>query len=191
MPLTLDDLALGAALVFAVAVAVVDMRTHKIPNVLCLVAAIAGLVLQLGQGWHGASAWLSGLATGFVMFIPFYALRAFGAGDVKAMAAVGGFLGAKLTALAVGFTLVAGCVLGVAVLCVTSRSMGCSVLSTGRCCRCADHVRQEHDDTNRRRYSPTVSVWRGDRDRCAHDSVDRYPSITSNSIKHLNHVTRV
>jgi prepilin peptidase CpaA len=52
------------------------------------------------------------------MFLPFYVVRAFGAGDVKAMAIVGIFLGAQSTVHAVGSTLVAGGVLGVLVLCL-------------------------------------------------------------------------
>lgn len=104
-------------MVFVVSLALIDWRTHRIPNVLCAVAAMFGLTLQM---WlHGEAGLLSALAgatVGFAMFVPFYVLRAFGAGDVKAMATVGIFLGVPSTMLAVGFTLIAGGVLGVLTL---------------------------------------------------------------------------
>jgi prepilin peptidase CpaA len=67
------------------------------------------------HGWQGLLAAGSGIVLGFGIFLPFYALRAFGAGDVKAMAAAGAFLGVKLTVLAAALTLVAGCFLGLMV----------------------------------------------------------------------------
>jgi prepilin peptidase CpaA len=59
---------------------------------------------------------LGGGAVGFAMFLPFYVVRAFGAGDVKAMATAGVFLGMQNTVIAVGITLIAGAVLGVLML---------------------------------------------------------------------------
>jgi prepilin peptidase CpaA len=110
----------AALIVFVLSVALIDWRTHRIPNLLCGAAAVLGLI---SQTWlHGAAgllAALGGAAVGFGMFLPFYVLRAFGAGDVKAMATVGIFLGVKATALAVGMTLVAGAVIGAFVLLVT------------------------------------------------------------------------
>lgn len=104
-------------MVFVLAVAIVDWRTHRIPNLLCAVAAVIGLSSQV---WlHGAAGLLTalgGAGVGFAMFLPFYVVRAFGAGDVKAMATVGVFLGAKLTLFAVGSTLIAGSLLGLAVM---------------------------------------------------------------------------
>jgi prepilin peptidase CpaA len=104
---------------FALAVAIIDWRTHRIPNLLCAIAAVYGLTLQVAiHGEAGLFAALGGAAVGFAMFLPFYVVRAFGAGDVKAMAIVGIFLGAQSTVHAVGFTLIAGGVLGVLVLCL-------------------------------------------------------------------------
>lgn len=107
----------AALILFVVCVAIIDWRTHRIPNLLCAVAAIIGFSSQL---WlHGSDGLLSGLggaAVGFAMFLPFYAVRAFGAGDVKAMATVGVFLGIQATLLAVAMTLMLGAVMGIAVL---------------------------------------------------------------------------
>lgn len=104
---------------FVVSVALIDWRTHRIPNLLCAIAAMVGLALQIGMhGEAGLLAALAGATVGFAMFLPFYVVRAFGAGDVKAMATVGIFLGVPGTMLAVGMTLIAGALLGAAVLCV-------------------------------------------------------------------------
>jgi prepilin peptidase CpaA len=111
----------AALIVFVVSLALIDWRTHRIPNILCAVAAMFGLALQIGiNGEAGLFAALAGAAVGFGMFLPFYVLRAFGAGDVKAMATVGLFLGAAGTMLAVGMTLIAGGVLGALMLCFKS-----------------------------------------------------------------------
>lgn len=115
-------------LVFVVGVAIVDWRTHRIPNLLCLTAAILGLSLQLwSDGGSGLLTALAGAGIGFAMFLPFYAVRAFGAGDVKAMATVGIFLGAKGTMLAVGLTLTVGAVLGLLVLSLKPTRVGATL----------------------------------------------------------------
>jgi len=107
----------AALLLFVLCVAVIDWRTHRIPNLLCAVAAIIGLSTQVWMhGEDGLLSALGGAAVGFAMFLPFYVLRAFGAGDVKAMATVGIFLGMRSTMIAVGMTLIIGAVLGLAVL---------------------------------------------------------------------------
>ena len=104
-------------IVFALSVAFIDWCTHRIPNVLCAVAAMLGLTLQIGlHDEAGLFSALGGAAVGLAMFLPFYVVRAFGAGDVKAMATVGIFLGVQSTVFAVGVTLIAGAVLGTLVL---------------------------------------------------------------------------
>jgi prepilin peptidase CpaA len=116
MPLAQDQLH-ALLIVFVLSVAVIDWRTHRIPNVLCAVAAMFGVSLQIGlHGEAGLFSALGGAAVGFAMFLPFYVLRAFGAGDVKAMATVGIFLGFPATVLAVGSTLIVGALLGALVL---------------------------------------------------------------------------
>jgi len=113
----------GVLIAYVSMVALVDINTHRIPNVLSATAAVLGLSLQLWvDGVPGLLSALGGAAVGLAMFLPFYLLRAFGAGDVKAMATVGIFLGAQLTLLAAAFTLVAGAIVGVIVLVRSSRS---------------------------------------------------------------------
>lgn len=71
-----------------------DVRTRRIPNVLTAGVAIAGVMLAVfAGGWSGLQfAFLGGLL-GLGLLLPFYALRAMGAGDVKLFAAIGIFLG--------------------------------------------------------------------------------------------------
>lgn len=95
----------------------IDLRQHRIPNWLNLIALVLGLTLQFlfFQG-SGLLNGLGGLAVGFIAFIPFYALRAMGAGDVKLMAAIGCFLTPMQTFEAVLATIIAGGFLGLIVL---------------------------------------------------------------------------
>ena len=85
-------LAGGAAFVaLLAAAAVTDVKARRIPNRLVVVIAAAGLLYTLLQaptlGAVGRSL-LAGLI-GFALWIPFYALRMIGAGDVKLFAAAG------------------------------------------------------------------------------------------------------
>jgi prepilin peptidase CpaA len=96
-------------LIFVAAAAIVDLRTRRIPNLLTISAAIAGLLLNLSRGGGpGAVASGAGLLTGLAVFLPFYLAGGFGAGDVKAMAAVGTFVGAKGALVAAAWTLLVG-----------------------------------------------------------------------------------
>ena len=86
-----------------------DIRTRRIPNVLTFGATIAALV------FHGSTAGTSGLATsvggwmvGAALFLPVFALRGMGAGDVKLLAAVGAWLGPLPVAWVALVTAIAG-----------------------------------------------------------------------------------
>ena len=82
-------------LALVVAASWTDLRARRIPNWLVLVAV--GLALPVQCYLHGAGAglreWLLGMLTGGCLFLPLYALRAMGAGDVKLMGAIGAFVG--------------------------------------------------------------------------------------------------
>jgi len=88
---------------------VIDLRSHRIPNLL------TACILALGLGWHIAVHGLSGLQvsvlgtiTGLIVFLPFYVKKVMGAGDVKLMAAVGSFVGVPQIFGAVCATLICG-----------------------------------------------------------------------------------
>jgi prepilin peptidase CpaA len=83
--------------VFALVIAAAgfDLHSRRIPNKLVLL----GLIVAVPVQWiaHGGTAglWLGlqGLAAGIAVMLPFYMLRAFGAGDAKLMGAIGAFAG--------------------------------------------------------------------------------------------------
>jgi prepilin peptidase CpaA len=67
------------------------------------------------QPLSGIGTALLGAATGLLLLLPSYLLRAMGAGDVKLMAAVGAFLGPMAVAGAAILTFVAGGLLSLSV----------------------------------------------------------------------------
>lgn len=103
-----------------------DLHRQRIPNQLVFSGALLALMLHTtlpaGDGFLaglpgglGFTESLKGLAFGLLAFLPFYWLRATGAGDVKLVAMVGAFLGPVELWWALFFTLFAGGVLAVAV----------------------------------------------------------------------------
>lgn len=115
------------ALVTLVLTAVVcDLRTRRIPNTLVAVGIALGLLFQIvacmggdhfvnSVGAPGIGSALLGGLTGLALFLPFYALRTMGAGDVKLLAMIGVWLGPQHVAWAALWTLVAGGVLALLV----------------------------------------------------------------------------
>jgi prepilin peptidase CpaA len=94
LSLTQAQLNLVLPLLLALWMAWSDMRTNRIPNYLTLGCALAGLGYQLGfHGLAGVSQGLLGMALGFGLLILFYWKGGMGAGDVKALAALGAWLG--------------------------------------------------------------------------------------------------
>jgi len=109
MPTLAGQLITIALICYLVAAVFTDVRDHRIPNRLSLAAVAVAIVLHLvASGVTGIVAALAGLGVGLIMFLPFYAFGGMGAGDVKAMAAAGSFLGPLGAFLAAGLALVAG-----------------------------------------------------------------------------------
>ena len=112
-----------ALLLAALAIALVtDLRQRKVPNALVAAGMVAGCffhalaapgggVLAQPGGALGLGAALGGIAVGFALLLPLYALRAMGAGDVKLLMMVGAFLGPLHTCGAAVLSFVAGGVL--------------------------------------------------------------------------------
>lgn len=72
----------------------IDVKTKRIPNYLTLGSALAGLAYQLWfHGWAGMADGVLGIGLGFALIIFFYLRGGLGAGDVKALAALGAWLG--------------------------------------------------------------------------------------------------
>ncbi|MGO8760644.1 MAG: prepilin peptidase [Desulfobaccales bacterium] len=73
-----------------------DFKTRRIPNYLTLGGALGGLAFQFGyQGLPGLLDGLAGLGLGFILLLGPYLLGGMGAGDVKASAALGAWLGLR------------------------------------------------------------------------------------------------
>ena len=101
------------AILFALLVmaSVCDYRTYKIPNWLTAGGIVFALIYNTAVPFsrdHGFLWALGGLLVGFLVMLPFYALRIMGAGDVKLMTMVGAFLGVTETLHAVIYSLLAG-----------------------------------------------------------------------------------
>jgi prepilin peptidase CpaA len=85
-----------------------DVKTRRIPNYLTLGTAVAGLAFNfMAHGLNGLADGFLGMLLGFALLILPYLLGGMGAGDVKALAALGAWLGPK-------FTLFLFCYMGVA-----------------------------------------------------------------------------
>lgn len=80
--------------VLAIIAAVFDVRSRRIPNWLVLAGLASGIAWNtFEQGLPGLARAGEGLCAGFVLYLPFYLLRARGAGDVKLLAAIGAITG--------------------------------------------------------------------------------------------------
>ena len=116
-------LGLTALALLVLAAVVFDLRQRRIPNTLVLLALGAGFLINLigpqivlsGSGLItpypgalGLKGALLGALTGLVVFLPFYLLRAMGAGDVKLMAGIGSFIGPAAAIDVALFILVTG-----------------------------------------------------------------------------------
>jgi prepilin peptidase CpaA len=87
-----QDLILPLAV--SLAMAWTDWRTRRIPNYLTFGCAAAGLGYHLGfHGWPGLAGSLAGLVLGLALLLFPYWRGGLGAGDVKALGALGAWLG--------------------------------------------------------------------------------------------------
>jgi len=154
-------------LAFLAAIALADIGTHRIPNLLTVSAASLGVVLNFrNAGGHGVLMSAAGLITGLAVFLPFYFAKGFGAGDVKAMGAVGAFVGPYGALLAAAWTLIAGAICALIVLIVRRQHSALaalprrwmwhlfSVYSTGQPAPLA----AESDDPTRRRFPYGLAI---------------------------------
>ncbi len=116
LALLVTDARTGVLFVLLIGASVSDYRSYRIPNWLTFSGAAFGLVYNTAVPLfpHAGFLWaFEGLLLGFLIMLPFYALRAMGAGDVKLMAMVGAFLGVSDTFHAAIFSFIVG---GVAAL---------------------------------------------------------------------------
>jgi prepilin peptidase CpaA len=95
-----------------------DLKTRRIPNYLTCGVALSGLVFQLAQhGWGGLWTGSLGLLLGFgLLFLP-YLLGGMGAGDVKALAGLGAWLGPHLVIYLFVYMAISGALIALGLLC--------------------------------------------------------------------------
>ena len=109
---TKDIVVLGVVLTAAV----IDVRTHRIPNILTFGSAAAALVYHAWMaGAYGLGVSAGGWAIGVALFLPLFILRGMGGGDVKLLGAVGAWLGPMAVLYAGLYSVLAGGVLALVV----------------------------------------------------------------------------
>ena len=98
------------ALGFAIAGALNDIRSGRIPNWLTYTSLTAALVVRGAiAGWPGLRSGLQGVALAGGLFLLLFLLGGMGGGDVKLMAAVAGWAGtAQVAALLIASALAGG-----------------------------------------------------------------------------------
>ncbi|MEN8261899.1 MAG: A24 family peptidase [Nitrospirota bacterium] len=86
-----------------------DLRFQKIPNILTFPAMVVAIAYNSWfSGLEGFLFSIEGIGLGMAVFIAFHLFGGMGAGDVKLMGAVGGFLGPKGVFIAFIFTAFTG-----------------------------------------------------------------------------------
>lgn len=98
-----------AVVVLGAAAAATDAATRRIPNALTLGAAVVGLAFGAATGGASGLGWsAAGWMVGLLVFLPLFALRAMGGGDVKLLAAFGAWLGPALVVWVAVYGAIAG-----------------------------------------------------------------------------------
>jgi prepilin peptidase CpaA len=121
MPAVIDAPAIAVLALGAVA-AVVDVSTRKVPNALTFGAAAVGLAFGLATNGLAGLGWsLAGWAVGVLLFLPLFAVRAMGGGDVKLLAAMGAWLGPALVVWVAVYGAIAGGVIAIPLLLIRRR----------------------------------------------------------------------
>jgi prepilin peptidase CpaA len=92
-----------------------DLQTRRIPQVLTIGGAAAGIGFHLATGgWTAGAMSLAGWTVAVLMFLPPFALGGLGGGDVKLLGALGAWLGPTDAVWLGIYTGVAGGVIAVA-----------------------------------------------------------------------------
>ena len=92
-PFHLAPLATLALLALLFLAAGFDIVQRKVPNILIAGGLAIAFVLAVTSGWPGLGRMASGSIAALVILLPVYANGMMGAGDVKLISMVGGFLG--------------------------------------------------------------------------------------------------
>lgn len=103
--------------VYALAAAVIDLVSRRIPNALTYSGIVVGLLVGL---WPGVGPNLTdsllGIAAVFVPSLLLFAIGSMGGGDVKLLTAIGALVGYPVILDVMFYAIVFGCVWGLAVI---------------------------------------------------------------------------
>lgn len=146
---------------FLLGAVICDFVSHRLPNLYLLSGLLGAIVIHAWlAGWGGILIGATGLLTGFMLFIPFYALGGMAAGDVKLLAVVGGFLGMTGVIWAGAYSLVAGAVFGIIYL-IYKRQF---VRLLGRYWAMVSlrtYIPTEENDAARQRFPYAIAIFTG------------------------------
>jgi prepilin peptidase CpaA len=117
-------IALALVLVASFVAAIADIRTRRVPNVLCAALFVSGLALSAFSGWQAAAADLAIAAIVIVLGTFAFSMKLIGGGDVKLLAAAAGTLGYPAGAAFLLFTLLCGGIVGIAFAALRGRLAG-------------------------------------------------------------------
>ncbi|MCL2024857.1 MAG: A24 family peptidase [Coriobacteriia bacterium] len=99
-----------------VTIAIVDARTHTIPDMLWIVVALLGIARVIA----GQLTWQDAVLGAFIVSVPLFAIAyftdGFGGGDIKLMFAAGIYLGATIVVLAFALGTVLAAFVGIVLL---------------------------------------------------------------------------
>jgi len=108
-----------------------DIRSRRIPNVVVVPFALAGLVADcLTHGWAGLGNGLEGILLAALVCGVFCYLRGMGMGDLKLCASIGAWIGPHQMLFALVVTFIAGAIIGLIWASCTG-SLSRSLESTG------------------------------------------------------------
>jgi prepilin peptidase CpaA len=108
----------------------IDYSQRRVPNWLNLALILLGFAVQAWYfGWSGFGTGFAGMATGFALLIVPWLMHGMGAGDVKLMAAIGVWLGPRLTLYSFGLGALIGGLAAIVMIVSTGRlRMACTNL---------------------------------------------------------------
>ncbi len=110
-------------MIFILSIAVLfDLLYDKVPNVLIAAGLITGLIYRLFFiNPANIPVLAADLLIPFLLFFPFFLIRAFGAGDIKLLMVTGLYLGTVLNFRCIGFAIAAAAMIGIAKLLIHKR----------------------------------------------------------------------
>jgi len=86
-----------------------DLRYQRIPNQLCLIALLLGIVINsYFNSWAGLIESIFGAGLALILLLPLYKFRMLGAGDVKLMIGIGALSGPLVLSWSIAYAVIFG-----------------------------------------------------------------------------------